>query len=106
MQELIVDLALTVRLEDAAVAVGWRATGVGVADLRVVLLRSHGPDAPDPDWPLIGAVTIAAETFGSELGEFRDDVPDSGVVVRYRAVALFGDDVVARSAVQTLALDR
>jgi len=102
----IVDLALTVHVEDGAVAVAWRATGVGIDDLRIVLLRSHGPDAADPDWPLVGAVTIAAETIGSEAGQFRDDVPGSGLVVRYRAVALLDDDVVARSAIQTLALDR
>ena len=51
-------------------------------------------------------MTIAAETIGSEAGRFRDDIPDSRVVVRYRAVALLDDDVIARSAIQTLALDR
>ena len=101
-----VDLALMVRIEDGAVVVGWGATGVGVADLRIVLLRSRGPDAPDPDWPLGDAVTIAYETTGSAPRRFLDELPGSGVVVRYRAVALLDDVVVARSAIRTLALDR
>jgi hypothetical protein len=100
------DLELTARVEGDVVVVGWRATGVGLAELRVVLLRSHGPDGPDPDWPRSGTVTIVGETTGSEPGEFREDVPASGVVVRYRAVALVGDDVVARSVVRTPVLDR
>jgi hypothetical protein len=102
----VVDLSLAVRVGDGAVRVGWRASGVEVEELRVVLLRSRGPDAPDPDWPLSGTVTIVGETTGSEVGELVDEIPAPGVVARYRVVALHGHEAVARSAVQTLALDR
>ena len=105
-QHRIVDLALTVRLRDGGVTVRFGATGVDVDGLRVMLLRSRGPDAPEPDWPRVGDVTIAAETSGSQVGEFRDSVPGPRVLLQYRVVALVGDDVVARSAVQTLAPDR
>lgn len=102
----VVDLSLVVRIRDGGVRVGWRATGVGTEELRVVLLRSRGHDAPDPDWPASDAVTIVAETTGSEVGEFSDEIPGPDIVVRYRVVALHGHDVVARSAVQTLSIDR
>jgi hypothetical protein len=104
----IVDLSLTVEASsrDGGVRIGWRATGVGIDDLRVVLLRSRGHDAPDPDWPASDGVTIVAETNGSEAGEHVDVMPEPGVVVRYRVVALHGHEVIARSVVQTLSLDR
>ena len=102
----VVDLALEVRRVEGQVAVRWRATGTGTSDLRVLLLRSEGLDAPDPDWPVGPGVTIAAETLGSDPGRFLDEIPGEDVKRRYRAVALLADEVVARSAVQTLAPDR
>ncbi|MFQ5556262.1 MAG: hypothetical protein ACE5GB_01940 [Acidimicrobiales bacterium] len=104
----LVHVDLRVRRVDGGVSVRWGAGGSGLAGVRVVLLRTSGSggDIGGPDWPVGAGTVLVAETAVDALSEIVDPLPEAATVVRYRAVAVSGDDVLARSEVATVLIER
>lgn len=97
------DIAVALRVDarDGGVRLAWNSTGVEGPGWRVVVVRTA--DGSEP-LDLSGSTLVAEGNMG-ELVERRADLPVDIVALRYRVLVLDeADGVVARSAVQTLAV--
>ena len=100
--ETAVAVALRVDRRDGGVRVTWSTEGVGDTNWRVVVVRTT--DGSEPIEAADG--TVIGEGERGEVTDARRDLPGDVQTLRYRVIILDeGDGVVARSAVQTLALD-
>ncbi len=97
-------IALRVRPGDTGIEVLFEFTGRTPPEVTLVLVRTvgPGPDTAEPTWPVSGATVEVARRHGGDAIRIVDPWPVDAGVVRYRVIALAGDRVLGRSAVQTV----